>query len=88
MTAAPSEGTPPESMSTRKFRESLGTEYSSRYDAATIAAHAKIAARRGTVDRARAVRRGAFTAITAVLVGSFAASSLARAPTMTEPSWA
>lgn len=35
-------------MSTRKFRESLGTEYSSRYDAATIAAHAKIAARRGS----------------------------------------
>ena len=35
-------------MSTRKFRESLGTEYASRYDAATIAAHAKIAARRGT----------------------------------------
>lgn len=35
-------------MSTRKFRESLGTEYASRYDAATIAAHARIAARRGT----------------------------------------
>lgn len=48
MTAAPSEGTPRESMSTRKFRESLGTEYASRYDAATIAAHAKIAARRGS----------------------------------------
>ncbi|HEY6724745.1 MAG TPA: hypothetical protein VI197_11980 [Polyangiaceae bacterium] len=35
-------------MSTRKFRESLGAEYASRYDAATIAAHAKIAARRGS----------------------------------------
>jgi [protein-PII] uridylyltransferase len=35
-------------MSTRKFRESLGTEYASRYDAATIAKHAQIAARRGT----------------------------------------
>ena len=34
-------------MSTRKFRESLGTEYANRYDAGTIAAHAKIAARRG-----------------------------------------
>ena len=34
---APSEDTVRESMSTRKFRESLGTEYGSRYDAATIA---------------------------------------------------
>lgn len=35
-------------MSTRKFRESLGPDYASRYDAATIAAHARIAGQRGT----------------------------------------
>ena len=34
-------------MSVRSFRESLGAEYAARYDAATIAAHAHIAERRG-----------------------------------------
>jgi len=34
-------------VSVRSFRESLGAEYAARYDAATIAAHAQIAERRG-----------------------------------------
>lgn len=53
---APTKDVPREAMSTRKFRESLGPEYGSRYEAATIAAHAQIAEQRG----ARLVNLGTF----------------------------
>lgn len=62
---APTEDLPREAMSTRKFRESLGPEYGSRYEAATIAAHAQIAEQRGsglvslgTFDRQRGPQVG------------------------------
>lgn len=44
---SPRPSTPHEPVSVRAFRESLGDDYAARYDAATIAIHARIAQERG-----------------------------------------